>query len=494
MKKSLFIKTLVTTIIFFGGTFSSNAQELKVLTLNEALKIAEQQSPQLIQSRLSLKQSEESLNAQNAAMKSKFSLTLNPFSYSKNRSFQEYNSDWYTSETKSSSGTFTISQPLKWSDGTISLNNRLNWQESSSDIADNKKNQRFTNNVYIQLDQPLFTYNKTKMQLRELELSYENTKLSYAIQQLNIEKSVTQDFYGVYQNQKDLKIAKDEYKNQEANYEIVKNKVEAGLIAKEELFQAEVNFASSKSTLYNKEIALENSKDAFKQMLGMDLNEDFVILADIAVNQIKVDMQKAIEYAMQQRMELRQKEITLEKALFSLIQTKAQNEFKGSISAKVGILGENRKFGEIYNNPQDNQNISLSLNIPVWDWGEKKARIKATEASIESTRLTNAEERKSIVLNVRKVCRNLPNLINQIEIARQNEKNAIRTYELNVEKYKNGSITGMDLQQFQNQLTQKKQALTTALIQYKMELLNLKIQTLWDFESNKSYLPVELIK
>ncbi len=52
----------------------------------------------------------------------------------------------------------------------------------------------------------------------------------------------------------------------------------------------------------------------------------------------------------------------------------------------------------------------------------------------------------------------------------------------------------MDLQQFQNQLTQKKQALTNALIQYKMELLNLKIQTLWDFENNKTYLPIELMK
>ncbi len=152
-------------------------------------------------------------------------------------------------------------------------------------------------------------------------------------------------------------------------------------------------------------------------------------------------MQKAINFALQQRMELRQKEIALEKALFSLIQTKSQNEFKGSLSARVGIIGDNKDINNIYNNPTDNQNISLTLNIPVWDWGEKKSRIKATEASIESTKLSNSEEKKSIVLNVRKICRNLPNLINQIEIAKQNEENAIRTYELNVEKYKNGSIT-----------------------------------------------------
>lgn len=49
-----------------------------------------------------------------------------------------------------------------------------------------------------------------------------------------------------------------------------------------------------------------------------------------------------------------------------------------------------------------------------------------------------------------------------------------RTYEINLEKYRNGNLTGMDLQQFQNQLTTAKQDYTSAIISYKIELLNLK--------------------
>lgn len=52
----------------------------------------------------------------------------------------------------------------------------------------------------------------------------------------------------------------------------------------------------------------------------------------------------------------------------------------------------------------------------------------------------------------------------------------------------------MELQQYQSQLTTAKQDYTNAIISYKLELLNLKIQTLWDFESNQSYLPVNLLK
>ena len=82
----------------------------------------------------------------------------------------------------------------------------------------------------------------------------------------------------------------------------------------------------------------------------------------------------------------------------------------------------------------------------------------------------------------------LQNLETQIDIARQNVKNAELTYEINLERYQNGDLTSMDLNQFQIQLSDKKMALSNALISYKLELLNLKIQSLWDFETQQSIL------
>ena len=94
----------------------------------------------------------------------------------------------------------------------------------------------------------------------------------------------------------------------------------------------------------------------------------------------------------------------------------------------------------------------------------------------------------------RKVYRNLLNLRNQIEIARQNVTNAQLTYDLNLEKYKNGDLTGMDLNIYQNQLSEKQLTYTNSLISYKLELLNLKIQTLYDFEKKVSVTPVMTIE
>ena len=111
---------------------------------------------------------------------------------------------------------------------------------------------------------------------------------------------------------------------------------------------------------------------------------------------------------------------------------------------------------------------------------------------MESDEVDLEEQKKEITINIRQVCRNLPTLINQINIRKKSIENAERTYDINLEKYRNGDLTGMELQQYQSQLTTAKQEYTNAIISYKLELLNLKIQTLWDFETSQSYLPVEV--
>ena len=483
--------TLILVFLAAFGASSAVAQE--VMTLEKALEVAFEHSPSLIQSKLSLEQQQLNLKAQNASLKSQFSLDVNPFNYTRNNQYDSYNAKWYSSENMSSSASLGITQPIKWTDGTVSLYNDFSWQDASNQTS-NQKSTSFNHNLSLRIEQPIFTYNRTKMELKELEYALENSKLSYAMQELSIERQVTQQFYSVYQQQKNLSTARDEYNNQKQNYDIIKNKVDAGLVAREELFQAEVNLATSESAVHTAEINYENAKDNFKILLGIDLNEDVMVLPNTEITTVNVDATQAVDYALKQRMELRQHQITLEQDLFSIIRAKSENEFKGSITARIGLDALGDKPGNMYSNPTDNEQIGISLNIPIFDWGSRKARVRSSELAMESDQINLDEEKKNITLEVRQICRNLPTLIRQIEIKRQNIENAEHTYEINLEKYRNGNLTGMELQQYQNQLTSAKQEYTNAIIDYKIELLNLKIQTLWDFETNQSYLPVDLLK
>jgi outer membrane protein TolC len=442
--------------------------------------------------RLNLIRNEENLNAQNASLKSQFSLTLNPLEYTQNREFNELISKWNSRKTTESYGNFTIMQPIVLTDARISLSNRFGFYDSYSEYSGTTTS-GFSNNVSLNLDQPLFTYNRTKMALKELQYALENAQLNYAIQLLSLEMQVSRAFYYVYQQQQSLDIANQAFQNMQKSYEVSRNKVDAGISPKEEMFQAELNLATARSDFENKQVSLENAKDDFKLLIGMSLYEDVIVIPNIAVDTVAVDIAFAIDKGLANRMELRQRKIDIEISQFDLIQTKALNEFKGNLGISVGIFGDNSNVADVYANPTDNESVSLSLTIPLWDWGERKSRIKASEATIKTANISFEEEQNNIILSIRKIYRNLLNLRNQIEIARQNVTNAQLTYDLNLERYRNGDLTGMDLNLFQNQLSEKQLTYTNSLISYKLELLNLKIQTLYDFEKKEGVTPVMTI-
>lgn len=464
-----------------------------ILSLEKATEIAMSNSPTIVHSQMNMEMSGESLKAQQAALKSQLSLSITPFSQSNDRSFNDLISNWNTSWSKSSTGTFKLIQPLKWTDGTLSVVNDFGWKKAYSEYSKTHQSGSFSNSVYFTFQQPIFTYNRTMMSLRQLVLNLEDAKLSYALQRLSLERQVATNFYNLFQSKSSLDIAIDELKNQEKSYEIIKNKVDAGLSAKEELYQAELNLSTSKSTVENRQVSIQNSYDTFKQLIGIPLEDSISVEANISFQPVVVDLQKAIDNALTARMELRQRNIDIENALNSLIQTSSQNEFKGNINLSYGLTGTDNALDNIFDQPAKKQAFGISFDVPLWDWGEKKARINASKINIESQKLSLSEDKTGIKIAIRQSHRSLTNLVTQIEIASQNVRNAELTYEINLERYKNGDLTSMDLNLYQTQLSQKKTSYTQALIDYRLALLNLKIISLWDFEKNEPVIPEQSI-
>ena len=472
----------------------SEAYAQRSVTIEQALDIAEEHNPTLINSKLNLERYQLQLVAQRASLKSRFSLNLDPIDYTKTRRFDNRLSQWYTNESLTSSGTFRVTQPILWTDGELSLINRFGWQNNTSVVEGHgNRNRAFSNNLYLQFTQPVFTYNRRKMELKQIEFDYENAGIDYALQRLNTERDITNRFYTVYMAQSNLETSREELENARQSFEIIKNKVEVDLSAKEELYQAELNLATAQSSVEERLVALANAEDELKQALGLPLHERIRVMADIGISPVAVSLEEAVRNGLDSRMELRQREIDIELAELQMVRTKSLNEFKGDISLSVGITGDNERLGSVYDNPTQNPRVAISFTVPIFDWGEKKARVKAQRTAQTIAKLRQENEKLDIELNIRQVWRRLENLRTQITIAEKNVRNAQLTYDLNLTRYREGDLTGMQISQFQTQLSNKKIAYSQTLINYKIELLNLKILSLYDFEKNAPVIPVRTL-
>jgi outer membrane protein TolC len=472
-------KALVVALVLLPGLLHPATE---YLTLDKALEYAFRNSPSTQEASFRLETSQQNLMAQQAGLKSQFNLTLTPISISNTRNFNDLTSSYFYQTLTKSEARFSITQPIKWTDGTITLSNRFNWQEASSTYTGGDKTRTFNNSLTLRLNQPLFTYNRTKMNLEELELALENSRLNYAVQKLAIERQVTQQFLNLYYLREGVKIAEDEYKNAGESFTIIESKVLAGISARGELYQADLTRSNSLASLENKQIQFENAVDQFKILVGLPLTEDIEVVADIRKSIVAVDVAKALEYGLDNRMELRQAEISIRNALNDLIVAGSLNEFKASVDMTLGLTGVNEALKNIYDSPDVDKLIAVTLNIPIFDWGQKKHVLAASRAQVDIQKLSASEERKQIEVDIRQAHRNLKNQERQIEIAEKNIKNAQLTYEINLQRYKNGDLSSKDMEYYQLQLSQQKLNEVSALINYKLALLDIKIRSLWDFE------------
>jgi outer membrane protein TolC len=209
------------------------------------------------------------------------------------------------------------------------------------------------------------------------------------------------------------------------------------------------------------------------------------VFAEIVQEEVSVDLDYAISNGLQKRMELRQREIDVELSMNNVTRAGAVNEFLGNISLTYGLIGFDKKLENVWDSKQKNQSAVLSFQIPIYDWGEQSSRIKAAEATVKQSRLNESEQNKLILIGIRRAYRNLQNQAIQIKLAEENVQSAQLTYDINLERYKNGDLTSMDLNLIQNQLSQRKIDLVNSMISYKFSLLELKIESLWDFEKNQ---------
>jgi outer membrane protein TolC len=461
----------------------------RVLSLQDAIETAMEMSPEIKYSIYRLEGSEANLRAAEAGLKSQFSLSLRPFEYSNRNQFNDLFSTWYRTETKSSSGTFMIRQPIKWTDGTLSLYDELSWQDSYSEYQD-ERTETFQNRLILRFDQPLFTYNRTKMELEELELDFEVNRLNYALDRLRIEKQVMQNFFDVYEKKMRLEIAGEAYAADSAHYDIINKKVNAGIGMLDDLYQAEVSMMESRSDLRNTEVELSNSIDRLKILIGISLDEEIEVDEDIAYNPVIVDMGFAVEYGLANRLELREREISIIQARNAVTKASATNEFYGDLQLSYGTTGTDEKFGSMYEKPDEEQQLSISFEIPLWDWGKRDNTILASEVQLKSNMQQLDDEKNNIVIEIRAACRKLDNQVAQIEIAGKRVESARRTYEINLEKYQNGSISTKVLSDYRQSLSDAQLSELNALINYRLDLLDLKIKSLWDFENDAPALEI----
>ena len=507
MGQRVVMKIALTAGLLLGWRLLS-AQDTLTLNLEESIAVALDKSVDIRQLQQSMRWAERNLWAARAGYRTSITSSWYAPAYDEGFKLVEVVEGNPVAKRYGSSqvrGQLNLIQPMPWIPlGGADLTFRseayqLNsWTPSIQDPELRIQSNKFYTSLSVIVNKPLFTINELALGLKQAELSYERQSRVFKRSELDLVYRVTNAFFQLYDRRQRLAIDREKVSRQEAIYQTTSNKFKAGLIAEVDAMQAEVELIQYKNDLKRSEGQLAEQEAAFKQLVGLPMETRVKPVAELDLEPVVVDVEKARTVALQNRSELVEQEITIEEQKISIKQIDARVAIKGNLKGYYDLSGFsdpnspwgtstqdlfNSSWSELRKTP--NRGFTFELEVPIWDWGRNKAQVDAARANMKRDELDLDDLKVTVGREVDDVVRSVSQTWDRVQMLAKSREVSQKSMDISLKRFANGDITSTELARASDQLNNAKLSYLSAYIEYKMALADLKRKTLYDFEKDR---------
>lgn len=466
------------------------------LTLEASIELAKEKSYTMLNLKENLKIAEYNLKSATSSLKTHidFSLTMPEFNQTVRTWDDTTGVSFYSVKRMDYGGTVTVNQPLI-------TNGNIYWETSLNSYDDLYNSDRSaTFNTRLRLRQPidaLYGYNSIRSSLKSARLDYERTNKSLRREELNLEYRVSSSYYNLLSLQRSTEIALLDYERQTEANQIAQNKYASGLIREVDALQMEVDLAEAQNSYEMALINQESAINSFKELLGIELTDSVILSDELKYTIVVVDEDKAVEYALKNRTELRDQDIAIEQQQMAIRQRKADGMIRGYFDAYVQKTGTSMDdistsyINTLHTSATDfmdrpiNYGVGITLSVPLLDWGENRARVRAAEARQRQNYLAKEELERSIETETRNSVAQLNNNLKRLQLLEKNVVIAEKSFDITLQRFSDGDIDSQTLALERNRLNSAYRNHLSAYIAYQLSLSDIMRKTLYDFEKDE---------
>ena len=489
-------KIIALLAIFFCCSLVGKSENYD-LDLEKSIAIAKEKSYSMQNLALDFKIAEQNLKSATSRFKTHIDLNLTLPQYTETIRQDQDSSGilFYPMKQLNYRGQIEVTQPLP-TDGRLFLTSGLN---NFDDLYSSfRTTNTFARLGFVQPINSFYGYNSIRSSFKQSKLAYERSEKELKRAELNLIYEVSSSFYGLLSYQKEAEIANLNLERQTEAFEIANNKYQAGLIKEVDALQMEVDLAEAQNN-YDMSLANQNSALlSFKKLIGIDFQDNVAVSSEYKYKVVIVDTEKAVDMALQNRLEIREQEIRIELDKMNLKRQKAEGMVKGSLTGhfeKIGVNSQKletnigtsvqRSYANFLDRPQ-NYGFGLTVSVPILDWGENKALVRAAEARLKQNELQREEIRRNIEQEVRNLVSNLNSSLKRLQLLEKNVSVAEKSFEITRQRFSDGDIDSQSLALERNRLNNAYVSHLKAYINYQMQLADLMRRTFYDFLNNKS--------
>lgn len=351
----------------------------------------------------------------------------------------------------------------------------------------NKDEIRFSGRPFlIGFSQPLFAYNWMKWYRKTEPMIYDEAQKRFVQQIEEVALNTTYHYFNYLMVQTNYKLAENNLKNSQDNLRISQTKKELGQISDNDFSRIELSVLNAQKALNQASMDLKNTDFELKRYVGLDQSMEIDLNIPLNINFFEIDMQTALEKAKENRLESSLYQRRLINADRALAEAKNSTGLSTTLTGSFGLSNSAEDFFGIYEQPERDRVLRISLSIPILDWGRSASTVKLAESERELT-IYNVnkdieEFDRSVIVQVEQFSL----LQDQLLTATEADKVAENGYQIALRKFQNGELSITDLNIALQEREQAKRDYIRSIQSYWVAYYRLRVLTLFDFEKGQN--------
>jgi outer membrane protein TolC len=353
-------------------------------------------------------------------------------------------------------------------------------------FGDQNQTQFMTVPVAVGYKQDLLFYNPLKWakKIEPLKLARAEKELVYGIETTS-EEAVAR-FFTLALAQDQQRMAEEYLASCDTIYAIAERRYKIASIPKAELSMLELQKTNARTSLTNARIARNRAAKELATYLGMDRATDIELIIPSVVGTMHIDATEAIALARENNPTYLAKRQTTAEARREAERAKVEKNFSVSLDASVGLNQVADNFSEAYRNLLSQDKATITLSIPLKDWGKRKNAYLAARSTVDVAERAEQESARDIELEVALTVADFNERQSIVETSRQALTIAEDTYAQTLQRFIRAQANAYDLSLAQSHWQTARQNQIASLQNYWLSYFHLRRLTLYDYQHNKS--------
>lgn len=340
-------------------------------------------------------------------------------------------------------------------------------------VVENRNSNTQTLDAGINLNWSLFEGFRVQTNYKRLKELQSAGELYTRLEMENLIANLTAEYYNYVQQQIRLGNLQYAVSLSKERLRIVEARYQVGSLSRLDLQQAKVDFNADSSQLIQQYEILNRSRIKLNELMGVDVESEFIAQDTTIIFNESLAKDELFDRTMAQNTFLQISESNLTLSELELRNLRSRNYPYLRLNAGYGFTHYNYNSGNLERQRNWGPNVGLTLGYTLFDGFNRKREQKNQQIIIRNRELEVERDKLVIESDFANMWMAYQNNIELTNLEIESLENATINYEIAMERYRIGDLSGLELREAQNSLLEAEQRLLTA--QYNTKLYEISL-------------------